>query len=108
MPVAPFDGLLCGHTDRGRRKVLHRRCLADSQPGSKRQAPPPPHRPQQPTPPPACRWRRLIPPITPEKVKRRFHTLCLELLPDQGGSEKEFIALKAAYDESLQLTGGKP
>jgi hypothetical protein len=50
----------------------------------------------------------LIPPVTPEKVKRRFHTLCLELHPDQGGSEAEFIALTAADVEALQLTGGKP
>jgi hypothetical protein len=41
-------------------------------------------------------------------VKRRFHTLCLEPRPDQGGSEAEFIALKAANVEALQLTGGRP
>jgi hypothetical protein len=48
----------------------------------------------------------LTPPIDAGVVKRRFRELARQSHPDLGGDPAEFIAIRAAYGEAMQLAGG--
>ena len=43
---------------------------------------------------------------TPEELQKRFRQLSKVAHPDGGGSEEQFISLKSAYDEALEMLKG--
>ena len=47
-------------------------------------------------------------PCTPSDVRRAFRALAKTTHPDQGGTHEGFIALKTAYDETLEMAQHSP
>jgi hypothetical protein len=55
-------------------------------------------------PSPDCFARlQLTYPCTVDEVKTAYRRLARQAHPDQGGSHEEFLALRAAYEQALQL-----